>query len=168
MHFLFDAGDILETRPLLFDEAKCGDVIVFQQDGKTIVHRILRKSADALRTIGDNNDRCDPWQLTRSDRIFLVERRIDRKGRSRVVRRGQWGMVRFFRNRTVRKILRISGFCGRLFFRMVDWRKPLPTPEKFGDEFCYMSRNRVIAWRKGAQGAVQFIRFRDRLKYRSK
>ncbi|MCQ2352576.1 MAG: S26 family signal peptidase [Victivallaceae bacterium] len=168
MRFLFTAGDILETRPVAFNEVKRGDVIVFQKEEKTIVHRVFRRTENTLWTIGDNNDRCDAWQLTREDRLCLVEFRIDRARRRYPVRRGFWGMARFWGNRTMRFCVRLLGFLGRKMLLFGDWRKPLPEPEKFGDEFCYSVGDRVIAWRKSPQGAVQFIRFRDRLKYRSK
>lgn len=168
MRFLFFAGDILETRPIAFNEVKRGDVIVFLRNEKAVVHRVFRRTQDALWTIGDNNDRCDAWQLSENDRLELVEFRVDRRQRRYPVRRGFWGMARFRWNRMMRFGVRLLGFLGRGMLLFGDWRKPLPEPEKFGDEFCYSAGGRVIAWRKGPQGAVQFARLRDRLKYRSK
>ncbi len=168
MHFLFHAGDILETRPLAFDEAKQGDVIVFGHSDKMIVHRICRILPNALMTMGDNNASPDAWQLTRQDALFLVVARIDQRKRRYIVRRGARGMMRFYRNRTVRLFVRCAAFAGRALTRIVDWRKPLPEPEKFGDEYCYIVKNRTIAWKTGKTGVVCFHHWTDRLRYRSK
>ena len=52
-----------------------GDIIVFSQEGKLIVHRIYSKTSSVFYTKGDSNPCPDPWKLNLSDikgRVILV------------------------------------------------------------------------------------------------
>lgn len=46
-----------------------GDVITFKTGGKTVTHRIIGKSGNALMTKGDNNRVNDPWTVDQSQII---------------------------------------------------------------------------------------------------
>lgn len=46
-----------------------GDVITFKTGGKTVTHRIIGKSGNALITKGDNNRVSDPWTVNQSQII---------------------------------------------------------------------------------------------------
>jgi len=58
-------GDLLETI-LSKSQVQPGDVILFTPPGKKdlIIHRVVRKNGETIRTRGDNCPAEDPWVLT--------------------------------------------------------------------------------------------------------
>jgi hypothetical protein len=63
---LLRAGDILQVRPCDVPFIRKGDVIVFTPPGDSnpIVHRVIDRISDRVRTRGDNNPLPDPWVLS--------------------------------------------------------------------------------------------------------
>ena len=47
-----------------FSDIKPNDIILFNEDGKTIVHRVVSKTSTEIRTKGDNNNVADAFTLT--------------------------------------------------------------------------------------------------------
>ncbi len=66
--------DLLELQPYKDRPVKCGDVICFRapENGRPIVHRVIRVDSKSIRTRGDNNTRSDPYHLQPGDIIGQV------------------------------------------------------------------------------------------------
>jgi signal peptidase I len=94
MHPLFKAGDILEFRPCDVLSIRKGDVIVLTPpgEGNPIVHRVIERMADRVRTRGDGNPLPDPWVLS-SGHILGRVVSCKRAGRSVPVIGGSGGHV---------------------------------------------------------------------------
>jgi hypothetical protein len=79
MRPLFRPGDRIEFAPCRIEELKRGDVIIFVQPGKQerVVHRVVSKGPEGIRTQGDANPRLDAGELRQEDivgRAVSVER----------------------------------------------------------------------------------------------
>ena len=66
--------DLLELQPYKTRPVKCGDVICFKamENGRPIVHRVIRVDDQGIRTRGDNNTRTDPYLLQPTDILGQV------------------------------------------------------------------------------------------------
>ncbi|MBD3386651.1 SynChlorMet cassette protein ScmC [candidate division KSB1 bacterium] len=66
--------DLLKLQPYKDRFVKCGDVICFKapENGRLIVHRVIRVDSKGIRTRGDNNTRTDPYLLQPGDIIGQV------------------------------------------------------------------------------------------------
>ncbi|MCQ2378416.1 MAG: hypothetical protein MJ016_04285 [Victivallaceae bacterium] len=168
MFRVFADGDIVITRPIAFDEVRRGDIVVFARNDGKVIHRVWRKTASFLEMIGDNNPRPDAEKLGRNAALELAVVRIDRKKRRSPVGRGGRGVCRFVCNRMRRAVRGALSKMLHALLRVVDWRRKLPEPERFGDDLCYFSGERLIARGRADRPGVCFVRLSDRLKYRSR
>jgi signal peptidase I len=91
---LFRAGDILRVRPCDVRGIRKGDVIVFTPPGEStqIVHRVIERMPDRVRTRGDGNPLPDSWVLS-SGHILGRVVSCKRAGRSVPVIGGLGGHV---------------------------------------------------------------------------
>jgi signal peptidase I len=74
MHPTLVEHDLLEIEPYDRRPIHCGDVIFFMppQGETAAIHRVVRVTAEGIRTKGDNNNRVDPWFIRPKDVIGRV------------------------------------------------------------------------------------------------
>jgi hypothetical protein len=53
-------------------DIKIGDIIIFSHNDDRIVHRVIHKTEEYLKTKGDNNAMPDSWKVTPDDVISIV------------------------------------------------------------------------------------------------
>jgi signal peptidase I len=94
MRPLFKAGDIMQVRPCDVWGIRKGDIIVFTPPGEStqIVHRVIERMPDRVRTRGDGNPLPDSWVLS-SGHILGRVVSCKRSGRSVPVIGGLGGHV---------------------------------------------------------------------------
>jgi hypothetical protein len=68
----FRAGQLLYVRPDVQD-VKPGDVVVYEREGRTIVHRVISIGEYGFITRGDNNQFADEYSATPGQLIGRVE-----------------------------------------------------------------------------------------------
>ena len=83
----FQTGQLLYVRPDVQD-VKPGDVVVFEQEGRTIVHRVLSVGKNGYITRGDNNQAADSDPVTPDQLIGRVE--MNAYGNTSTLVRGGW------------------------------------------------------------------------------
>lgn len=75
-------GDGVTVIPYGNNRARVGDVVVFRSHERDyyVVHRVISVDSQGIRTIGDNNNRVDPWVLRPENIVGRVvsARRKDR------------------------------------------------------------------------------------------
>lgn len=78
-----EKGDVIILKGMKNEEArkiKKGDVLVYNHDNKTIVHRVIKKSNNgktiSFKTKGDYNNTKDSWTVKQEDVIGIVKFRI--------------------------------------------------------------------------------------------
>ncbi len=106
-------GDGLVVMPYQGRPIKKGDLVVFKspQDGKQVVHRVIRITERGIQTRGDNNRLPDPYELKPTDILGRVVK-VRRGGRTLFKYNGFIGQqVAMFR----RGKNRIGRFLYRLF-----------------------------------------------------
>jgi hypothetical protein len=111
MNPTFKVGDGLIVEPYENKKIICGDVIAFRRDDKNgnIVHRVIKVGRYGVQTIGDNNNRVDPWILPPADIMGRVVS-IKRKRRQFPVGGGLRGRIYgFFIRRYNRLISKVPG-----------------------------------------------------------
>jgi len=74
---------------------RVGDVVVFRlpEHDHYVVHRIISVDSQGIRTVGDNNNRVDPWILCPDDIIGRVVS-VRRKNKKVIIRGGTRGKLR--------------------------------------------------------------------------
>jgi len=92
----FRLGDRLIIRPVLWNEIKPGDVILFQNTNHgdqtdEVVHRVVKVRGDGLITRGDNNQACDPEPI-RLDQVIGKVESIEKGKRNLKVAGGAKGL----------------------------------------------------------------------------
>lgn len=110
----FRTGDLLHVEPARIDIVATGDVVVYRSTaaGASIesVHRVVGRTAEGLRTRGDDNSTFDELPVDGDSLIGRVTS-YERRGVARVVRGGRLGLAqarvrRLMRNPTQRKVAR--------------------------------------------------------------
>jgi signal peptidase I len=86
----FKPGQLLYVRPDV-EDIKPGDVLVYKQKERYIVHRVLDLDNDTFITRGDNNARADRNPVQRQQVVGRVEINED-KSRASTVKRGSLGL----------------------------------------------------------------------------
>ena len=129
--FLRD-GDRLSVEPVSFEQVRCGDVIVFGEEGACgweVVHRVQELTPQGLVTRGDRSKMQDSGFVT-ADRLVGRLAEYERGGRSCKVSGGVLGQVyaRTWRfawwiRRNLSPYLRpLYRVVGRGMVRMIDWK----------------------------------------------
>jgi len=109
MKSTFRIGGVLYVRPDVQD-AKPGDVVVYEQEGRYIVHRVLSVGEDGYITRGDDNRFADPTLIAHRQIIGRVELR-EHQGAIASVQggsRGLWLARLSFVGRRLEPSLRIA------------------------------------------------------------
>jgi signal peptidase I len=94
----FRPGDRLTVAPVPLIEIEPGDVVVLRgPDGcgndSDLVHRVVAAAPDGLVARGDSNPCDDEGRVTAANLVGRVTH-FERKGRTRRVRGGRWGLLR--------------------------------------------------------------------------
>ena len=90
MQPIFKTGQLLYVRPDVQD-VKPGDVVVYEQEGRTIVHRVVLVGENGYITRGDNNQFADTGVVSPDQLIGRVEINEHRDGIT-LVRGGRGGL----------------------------------------------------------------------------
>ena len=153
---VFTPGDILTVKPIRAGEARRGDIICFEGPRGETVHRVVRKSAGKIVTMGDNNPGPDPEPLKPDARVWLVTARRDAAGGVHAVSGGKRGLFVFRVNRGRRAVRwcfdRLAGVLRRVIFV----KYPLERKVRFGgDEIFYFGGRPVL--RRDASGRETWL-----------
>ena len=156
MFRVFSPGDLLTVKPLRAGEVQRGDIICFEGPRGEIVHRVVRKTATQVVTMGDNNSVPDPEPLGHDARVWLVTTRRDAAGKLRKVSGGKRGLFAFRINRMRRAVRwcfdRLAGVLRRVMFV----KYPLRRKVRFGsDEIFYFGSKPVL--RRDASGKEAWL-----------
>ncbi len=156
MRRVFSPGDILTVRPIRAGEAQRGDIVCFENPRGETVHRVVRKSATRIVTMGDNNRGPDPEPLAPGAAVWLVTKRRDAAGKVHTVRGGSAGLFVFRINRVRRSVRwfldRLAGVLRRVMFV----KYPLNRKVRFGgDEVFYFGGTPVL--RRDASGRETWL-----------
>ena len=87
----FRPGQVLYVRPEVKD-INAGDILVFEQEGTRVVHRVILVETQGYHTRGDNNRQPDPGLVAHGQVLGRVEM-VEHQGEVRKVlsgRRGLW------------------------------------------------------------------------------
>jgi len=87
----FKPGEVLYARPA-GRALTPGDVIIYEQGGVRVVHRVVSVEPSGVKTRGDNNPSVDAWLIPFEEILGVVERAEDWKAACAVTggRRGLW------------------------------------------------------------------------------
>ena len=145
MFRVFSPGDILTVKPLRAGEAQKGDIICFEGPRGETVHRVVRKSATKVVTMGDNN-RCPDIEPLNSDaRVWLVTERRDAAGKLHKVGGGSAGLFVFRVNRGRRAFRWFFDRLAGVLRRVTIIKYPLRHKTRFGgDEIFYFGGKPVL------------------------
>ncbi len=106
-------GDGMTVIPYGNSRIRIGDVVVFRspEQDHNVVHRVISVDSQGVRTIGDNNNRVDPWVLSSDDIIGRVVS-ARRKNRDVIIHGGTRGRLLLPALQTIRRIkLVVSRIC---------------------------------------------------------
>ena len=151
MFRVFIPGDLLRVRPLRAGDAEPGDIICFDGIHGETVHRVVRKTAVAVVTMGDNNPRPDTEQLRPNDKVWLVTERCDVRGGRYAVYGGKRGMRTFRLNRMRRALRWFSDRSAGVLRRVLIFKCHLYKKVRFGADEIYYFRNTPVL-RRDASG----------------
>ena len=156
MFRVFAPGDILTVKPIRAGEAQRGDVICFENPRGETVHRVVRKSADRVVTMGDNNSGPDPEPLRPDANVWLVTGRRDLAGKLHKVEGGSAGLFAFRVNRMRRSVRWCFDRLAGILRRVVFVKYPLDRKVRFGgDEIFYFGGKPVL--RRDASGRETWL-----------
>ncbi len=157
MFRVFSPGDALVLKAVPFAEIAPGDVIAFHPDrprASGVVHRVIARDAESLRTMGDNNPRPDVRSVTAMEMPRLVVAKISPDNVRHEISRGNAGLRQFRRNRIRRAFRLFAGAVFRPLLPWMFWRIELGRPARKGKTIQYYYRRRLIA--EGTGNAVRF------------
>jgi len=158
MYPTFRFSDQLEIAPYRNEKICCGDVVVFisPRDGEKVVHRVIYRGKQGVKTMGDNNNKMDAWSLKPSDILGRVVR-VRRGNRIDMVPGGARGCICLIfchARRIIRGGMRfILRHPYRRFFRIGILKRMLPYcrmrvlvfDRPSGKEAQVIIHNRVVA-----------------------
>jgi len=152
MRPLFRPGDRIVFVPCRVEELRRGDVIIFLPHGQEerVVHRVVFKGPESVRTRGDANPRRDPGEVRQES---LVGRAVsaERNGRPIPVAGGPAGRLTVACIRAFRRCDHAASYvihpCYRVLARCGIFRALLPPP----------LRPRVIAFERDGAREMQLV-----------
>ena len=150
MFRVFVPGDILTVKPIRAGEAQRGDIICFEGARGETVHRVVRKSADKVVTMGDNNSRPDAEPLECEARVWLVTQRRDTAGKLHEVVGGSAGLFAFRINRMRRGARWFFDRLAGVLRRVTVVKYPLRHKARFGGDEIYYFRGKPVLRRDGS------------------
>ena len=166
MRGMFRAGDTLELRTERFESLVPGDVVVVFDRTPHYVHRVVRRTAERVATMGDNNLSEDALELTADSAFRLVCRRRTPDGRTEPVARGAEGMRRFRRQQRKRRFL-AAVLRGLSVLRPLKrLRIPARQADRVRDGSVQWSWRGIPVAVRGKSGGVKYLNWRRRLVFR--
>jgi signal peptidase I len=152
MRPLFRPGDRIEFVPCRIEKLRCGDVIIFVPPEKQerVVHRVVSKGPEGIRTQGDANPRLDAGELRQEDIVGRAVS-VERNGKVLPVKGGIAGrllsaVIRAFR-RCDHLAAHVLNPCYRGLARSGHFRALLPPS----------LRPRVIMYDRDGQREMQLV-----------
>ncbi len=114
-------GDGMTVVPYGNRRIRVGDVVVFRSPKQDhyVVHRVVSVDSQGIRTIGDNNDRIDPWVLS-PDNIMGRVISARRKNRDVTIHGGTRGRLLFPMLQIIRRILKLHIGHGSVMKEVID------------------------------------------------
>ena len=153
---VFTPGDILTVEPMRAGDVRRGDIICFAGPRGETVHRVVRKSAAGIVTMGDNNRCHDPEPLGPDAKVWLVTARRDAAGVVHAVRGGKRGRFAFRINRMRRGCRWFFDRVAGVLRRVMIVKYPLRHKVRFGgDELFYFRSTPVL--RRDAAGKETWL-----------
>lgn len=152
MRPLFRPGDRIRFVPCRLEKLRRGDVIIFTPPGREerIVHRIVSKGPEGVRTRGDANPRGDDWELRKEDIIGRAVA-VERGGREIPIAGGPRGCLLAAMVRALRKADHLAAYvlnpCYRGLARIGIFRAVLPPA----------LRPRVIVFERDGRREMQLL-----------
>lgn len=168
MHGMFVQGDILLLTSIPYRMLECGDIVACFDNSPFYVHRIIRKTPECAVTMGDNNARPDPAELTPQSDFMLVTAYIPLHSPGRVlpVERGARGMTRFRRQqRLVRGRMAVERLF-RLFRVLGVLRLPAHGKTRFRDGTVQWSFMGIPVAARTPDGKTTYLHWSKRLFFR--
>ena len=140
----------------MFRVSAPGDIICFESQRGETVHRVVRKSADKVVTMGDNNSGPDLEPLRPDANVWLVTGRRDLAGKLHEVEGGSAGLFVFRVNRVRRGVRWCFDRLAGILRRVVFVKYPLNRKVRFGgDEIFYFGGKPVL--RRDASGKETWL-----------
>lgn len=164
---VFAPGDEIILAEVDFAALEVGDVVCFRSaSGGLVIHRVIRREADRLFTMGDNNSTPDrePVKAEQEVRLALA---LIRNGRRFPVSAGRAGVrqfrcnrLRYWSRRCLRRLLlpAVMGI-GRCW-----GRKKLECADYADGSKCYFAGKVPVA-RRTASGGVHYLKWHYRFLY---
>ena len=156
MFRVFTPGDILTVVPRRAGETQVGDIICFNGIRGETVHRVVRKNATQVVTMGDNNASPDAEPLRPDAPVRLVTARRDAAGVVHEVPGGRRGVFAFRVNRARRGARWFFDRLAGILRRVMIVKYPLRRKVRFGsDEIFYFGGRPVL--RRDAAGKEMWL-----------
>ena len=166
MRGMFRDGDRLDLRAEPFESLMPGDVVAVFDREPFYVHRVVRRTADRVVTMGDNNLAPDKHELTPDSSFRLVIRRHTTDGRTVDVARGADGMRQFRRQQRKRRIFAVFMRVMSVFRPLKFLRIPAREASRFRDGSVQWSWHGVPVAVRGNNGRVVYLKWSRRMVFR--
>ena len=147
---VFTPGDILTVEPIRAGDVQPGDIICFDGIRGETVHRVVRKTATSVVTMGDNNRCPDPEPLEPDAAVWLVTARRDAAGKIHKVSGGGRGLFAFRINRMRRGVRWFFDRLAGVLRRVMIVKIPLRHKVRFGGDEIFYCGGKPVLRRDGA------------------
>ena len=166
MRGMFRDGDLLDLRTEPFESLVPGDVVAVFEREPFYVHRVIRRTADRVVTMGDNNLAPDKLELTPDSEFRLVYRVHATDGRTIEVARGTDGMRQFRRQQRKRRIFAFLMRLLSVFRPLKGLRIPAREASRFRDGSVQWSWHGVPVAVRRNNGRVVYLKWSRRMVFR--
>ena len=166
MRGMFRDGDLLDLRAEPFDSLTPGDVVAVFDREPFYVHRVVRRTADRVVTMGDNNLTPDKLELTPDSSFRLVVRRHAPDGATEDVARGADGMKRFRLQQRKRRAFALFQRTISVFRPLKGLRIPAREASRFRDGSVQWSWHGVPVAVRRKNGRVVYLKWSRRMVFR--
>ena len=166
MRGIFRDGDLLDLRAEPFDSLTPGDVVAVFDREPFYVHRVVRRTADRVVTMGDNNLTPDKLELTPESSFRLVTRRHTTDGRAFEVARGADGMRQFRRQQRKRRFFAVFTRMLAVFRPLKSLRIPAREASRFRDGSVQWSWHGIPVAVRRNDGRLVYLKWSRRMVFR--
>ena len=166
MRGMFRDGDTLDLRAEPFESLGPGDVVAVFDREPYYVHRVVRRTADRVVTMGDNNLTPDKLELSRESAFRLVVRRHTPDGQAEDVARGADGMKRFRRQQRKRRLFALFQRSVTVFRPLKGLRIPAREASRFRDGSVQWSWHGIPVAVRRNSGQVIYLKWSRRMVFR--
>ena len=166
MRGMFRDGDLLDLRAEAFESLTPGDVVAVFDREPFYVHRVVRRTADRVVTMGDNNLTPDKLELTSDSAFRLVTRRHTVDGGTVEVARGADGMRRFRRQQRKCRLFAFFMRVLAVFRPLKGLRIPAREASRFRDGTVQWSWHGVPVAVRRNNGSVVYLKWSRRMVFR--